>query len=229
MTESNQRTALIAGATGLVGDHCLRFLLNNDRYGKVIALTRRPLSLSHEKLDNRVIDFDNILDGSSDLACDDVFCCLGTTIKQAGSQANFRKVDFDYCLALAKLGLQSGAEHFLLISAVGTSAKSRIFYSRVKGELEQAVEILAYDRCSIFQPSFLVGERDKVRRAESLGIKFALKLSTLLVGPFANYAAIRADDLAAAMVSAALLDTGGEMPRVRRLSYRKIMQLKESL
>lgn len=229
MSESNQRTALIAGATGLVGDHCLSLLLDSDMYGRVVALTRRPLSISHEKLDNRVIDFDNMFADINELSCDDVFCCLGTTIKQAGSQANFRKVDFDYCLALAKLGLQSGAEHFLLISAVGARVNSRIFYSRVKGELERAIEILGYDQYSIFQPSFLVGEREDTRQAESIGIKFALKLSSLLVGPFADYSAIKAVDLAAAMVSTALLDTEGEMSGLRRLKYRRIMQLKESI
>lgn len=119
INESSQRIALIAGATGLVGGHCLLFLLNNDLYVKVIALTWRPLSLYREKLDNRVIGFDDMLNESSELICDDVFCCLGTTIKQAGNRTNFRKVDFDYCLDLAKLGTEGGAEHFLLISVIG--------------------------------------------------------------------------------------------------------------
>jgi len=229
MNKTSQRTALIAGATGLVGGHCLRALLNNDQYGKVIALTRQPLSITHPKLDNQVIDFDELLSGSMELVCDDVFCCLGTTIKQAGSRENFRKVDFAYCLGLAKLSMQGGAEHFLLISAVGASAKSPVFYSRVKGELEQAIEALGFTRYSVFQPSFLAGERKDTRRAEAIGIEYALKLSSLLVGPFANYSVIKAEDLAAAMVSAALVDTESEMPGARRLKYRKIMLLKESL
>ncbi len=228
MNKSGQRTALLAGATGLVGSHCLRLLLNNQNYDKVIALTRRPLTLLHEKLDNRVIDFDNAVDNTLELSCDDVFCCLGTTIKQAGSRDNFRKVDFDYCLDLAKIGIRGGAKHFLLVSAIGASAKSPIFYSRVKGEVEQAIEALAYERFCIFQPSLLVGERKDTRRAEAIGIECALKLSSLLVGPFANYSAIKADDLAAAMVSRALLDPEDTKVATQRLKYRRIMALTDS-
>jgi len=228
MNESSQSIALIAGATGLVGGHCLRLLLDCGRYRKVIALTRQPLSLSHPKLDNRVVDFDDLLNQSGELKCDDVFCCLGTTIKQAGSRENFRKVDFDYCVDLAKLGIQGGARHFLLVSAIGASAKSPIFYSRVKGELEQAIEAQGFARYSVFQPSFLAGERKDTRRAEAIGIEWALKLSSLLVGPFADYSVIKAEELAAAMVSAALVDTEREVPGARRLKYRKIMLLNES-
>jgi len=158
------------------------------------------------------------------IACDDVFCCLGTTIKQAGSQENFRKVDYDYCLSLAMLGKQAGAEHYLLISAIGSSAKSLVFYSRVKGELEQAVSEVGYDRVSIFQPSFLAGLREDTRRAEAAGINLTLKLSTLLVGPFADYSVIKAEDLGAAMVCTALADTQSKEQTAKRLKYRKIMK-----
>jgi len=225
----SQRIALIAGATGLVGGHCLRALLENELYGKVIALTRQPLLIKHPKLDCRVVDFNDLLAASGELQCDDVFCCLGTTIKQAGSRENFRKVDFDYCMDLAKLGIKSGAGHFLLISAIGASAKSPVFYSRVKGELEQAIEALGFARYSVFQPSFLAGERKETRRAEAIGIEWALKLSSLLVGPFADYSVIKAEALAAAMVATALMDTESQVSGTRRLKYRKIMQLKESL
>jgi len=218
-----------------VGGHCLGALLNNDRYGKVIALTRQPLLITHPKLEIRLVDFDELLNGSSEingsteLVCDDVFCCLGTTIKQAGSRDNFRKVDFEYCLGLAKLSRQGGAEHFLLISALGASAKSPIFYSRVKGELERAIETLGFTRYSVFQPSFLAGERKDTRRAEAIGIECALKLSSLLVGPFADCSVIKAEDLGAAMVFTALQNTESEMLGTRRLKYREIMRLHESL
>ncbi|MBL4866491.1 MAG: oxidoreductase [Pseudomonadales bacterium] len=224
MNSSNKRTALIAGASGLVGGHCLQSLLNSPVYEKVIALSRQPLTLTHEKLECLIVDFEQIESETSHLVCDDVFCCLGTTIKKAGSQTNFRKVDFDYCLGLAMVGKRGRAEHFLLISAIGARAKSGIFYSRVKGELEQAIEELGFGRFSVFQPSLLAGERKDTRRAEAIGLKLTAKLSSLLVGPLSDYSVIEAKDLGAAMVSAAQAGVSHEVSGAQRLRYREIMK-----
>ncbi len=135
----DQRKALLAGATGLIGGHVLDLLLADPAYGEVIALVRRPLDVEHDKLTGLVVDFDRLDEMPDPPAADDVFCCLGSTMKKAGSKAAFRKVDHDYVVATARLGLAGGARRFLLVSAVGAGASSRNFYSRVKGEAEDSV------------------------------------------------------------------------------------------
>lgn len=197
------RTALVAGASGLVGGHLLRLLLADGAYARVVTLARRELTVRHPKLEQRVVDF-GTLDAFSDIPrADDVFCCLGTTIKQAGSREAFRKVDHDYVLALARTGLRAGALQFLLVSALGADPASRIFYSRVKGEVEAAVRQLPYPAIQIFRPSFLMGERAEVRLAERVGIPLARALAPLLVGPLRCYRPIHAADVARAMVQIA--------------------------
>jgi uncharacterized protein YbjT (DUF2867 family) len=134
---------------------------------------------------------------------DDVFCCLGTTIKKAGSQAAFRKVDFTYAYEAAQLAVQQGAEHFLLVSSLGADANSSVFYSRVKGELEIAIAALPFAAVSIFQPSLLLGERAEFRFGERLAEPLAKVLSVFLLGPLRKYRAIEAHTVAAAMIHVA--------------------------
>ena len=156
--------------------------------------------MRHPKLEQRVVDF-GALDASADWPpVDDVFCCLGTTIKTAGSQQAFRKVDYDYVLALARAGRRAGAKQFLLVSAIGADPASRIFYSRVKGEVERDIRALPYRGVQILRPSFLMGERKESRLAERLGIPVARVLAPLLVGPLRRYRPIHAADVARAMV-----------------------------
>lgn len=134
-------TALIAGASGLVGGHLVRLLLQEEHYARVIAIGRREVpGLRHPKLEQRVVDFDALEPAAAALPpVRDVFCCLGTTIKHAGSRAAFRRVDHDYVVAVARLGLAAGAAQFLIVSAVDADPASRMFYSRVKGETEAVV------------------------------------------------------------------------------------------
>jgi len=194
------RTALVAGASGLVGGHLLQLLLADDAYARVVTLGRRPLAARHPKLEQRVVDFATI-DALSNLShADDVFCCLGTTIKTAGSQQAFRKVDYDYVLGLARAGQRAGARQFVLVSALGADSASRIFYSRVKGEIEEAVRQLPYQGIQIFRPSFLMGERAAVRLAERVGVPLARAVAPLLVGPLRRYRPVYAADVARAMV-----------------------------
>jgi uncharacterized protein YbjT (DUF2867 family) len=160
------KRALIAGAGGLTGSHLLRLLLASPRYGEVHALTRKPLAIADAKLVVHVIDFDALAQYPSFPAVDDVFCCLGTTIKTAGSQDAFYKVDCTYVVGIARTALARGASHFVVLSAMGASADSRVFYSRVKGEMEVAVSRLGYRGVSIVRPSFLVGERGENRPGE---------------------------------------------------------------
>lgn len=160
------RTALLAGSTGLIGKQLLELLLNDPHYTVVKAISRKPLAIQHAKLQNIVADLDTLTEHHDQLKSDDVFCCLGTTIKQAGSQAAFRKVDYDYPLELARLTKNQGASQFLIITALGSDARSGIFYNRVKGEVEQAIDAVGFDSYHIFRPSLLLGERTEKRAGE---------------------------------------------------------------
>lgn len=159
------RSALLAGSTGLIGNQLLQLLLHDVAYDKVIALSRKPLEVTHPKLENIVLEADQ-LKQHSNLKADDVFCCLGTTIKQAKTKEAFRKVDFDYPLELAKTLHANGAKQFLLVSALGSDRNSSIFYNRVKGEVEAAITAVGYATFHIFKPSLLVGPRKEQRAGE---------------------------------------------------------------
>lgn len=159
------RTALVAGSTGLIGGQLLSLLMEDPYYDKVIALSRKPLALTHAKLQNILVEVDQ-LNQHKDLKAEDVFCCLGTTIKQAKTKEAFRKVDFDYPLALANKAKTNGAKQFLLVSALGSNKNSSIFYNRVKGEVEEAIAAVGYDSFHIFKPSLLVGPRKEQRSGE---------------------------------------------------------------
>lgn len=198
------RTALLAGATGLVGSHVLRQLLADapPHWSRVVTVGRRTTPLQHDKLEQRIMDLD-ALATLGDLRADDVFCCLGTTIKQAGSQDAFRRVDHDYVVALAGAGLRAGATQFLLVSAIGADPASRVFYSRVKGEAEAAVRRLPYRGVQIFQPSLLLGERAEFRVGERIATLLAPVASLVLAGPLRRYRPIQAATVARAMVQIA--------------------------
>ncbi len=135
--------------------------------------------------------------------CDDLFCCLGTTIRKAGSQDAFRRVDHDYPLALARLGKAAGAQQFLMVSALGADARSPVFYSRVKGEAEHDIAAIGLQKAIFMRPSILLGERHEPRPGERAGIFVGQLIAPLLVGPLRKYRPIHADDVAAAMLYAA--------------------------
>jgi uncharacterized protein YbjT (DUF2867 family) len=167
-------SVLILGATGLVGAECVRQFAEAPRFTRVIALARRPLAkTASTRVETHVIDFEQLNDAARHFRVSHVVCALGTTIKKAGTQERFRRVDYDYPVAAARLGLREGARHFLLVSALGATAKSRIFYSRVKGELEDAIRALPYRSVTIVRPSLLLGERAEIRPGESIGKLFA--------------------------------------------------------
>jgi uncharacterized protein YbjT (DUF2867 family) len=219
-----ERIALLAGATGLVGGHCLERLLAEPAYTRVITLGRRPLDRADPKLEQRVVELDRLgTVGVEFPRATDVFCCLGTTMKQAGSEAAFRQVDFTYVVSLAGLALGSGARQFLLVSSLGASPTSRIFYSRVKGETEKAVTALPFEGRQIFRPSILVGERAERRAGESLGIAVMRGTAFAMVGPLRKYRPIAAATVAEAMVRVALRASRGvyiyESDEIERLAY----------
>ena len=199
------KTALIAGATGLVGGFLLKRLLGSPSYDRVIAVTRRSLGISHPKLTEIITDFETLelAIAKSAIHADDAFCALGTTIRKAGSQPAFRRIDFDYVVNFARAAKASGATRFLLVSAIGASAQSTIFYSRVKGEAENAVSELGFEATHIFQPGLILGDRAERRPAEAVMMGAMPFLNPLLIGPTKIYRGIPADTIAAAMVAAA--------------------------
>jgi len=198
-----KRTALLVGATGLVGESLLRLLLADDEYEKVVVLARRRLMLDHPKLEQHHVDFDNLGPFVSLMRAKDVFCCLGTTIKKAGSQEEFRKVDYGYPLRVAEIAVSQDATQFLIVTSIGADPRSRIFYNRVKGDVEWAVIELSFTTTHIFRPSILLGDRRESRQGEKLGIVVMKMLSLFMIGPWRKYHPIKAVTVAEAMVAAA--------------------------
>ena len=196
--------ALIVGATGLVGSNLLSLLLQSDHYNEIHAITRKPLPANSKlkQFTNSGTELEKIPEA---FKIDDVYCCLGTTIKKAGSKEAFSAIDFDYPLNVAKLSLENGASQYLIVTALGSSSKSSIFYNRVKGEVEEALRSLGFKSLKIFQPSMLLGSRNEKRLGEDFGKVLFSILGFLLLGPFKKYKAVEG-----ARVAKALYETGAK-------------------
>ncbi|EMP56183.1 nucleoside-diphosphate-sugar epimerase [Marinobacter santoriniensis NKSG1] len=192
---------MVLGATGLTGHLVVEGLLAREEIESVTVLVRRPLALEHPRLIQHPVDFDSLGDHSELFAVDALICCLGTTIRKAGSQARFREVDYGYPLAAARIGREQGARALILMSAIGASSSSTIFYNRVKGELEDAVRDLGYPYLSIYHPSLLLGDRQEHRKGEKLGQMAMPLINRVLLGPLDKYRAIKAETVASAMVN----------------------------
>mgnify|MGYP001954855040 CR=1 FL=1 len=205
-----RKTALIAGASGLVGSELLQILLKKEVYDRVIAIVRRSLGIKHPKLVEAVCDFDRLdeMEGSL-FEVDDVFCCLGTTIKKAKSKPAMYKIDVEYPLTIARLACEQGARHYLLISAMNANSKSPFFYPKIKGILEEKVQVEPYEAISIFRPSLLLGDRKEFRFGENLAIKMFRAISPLLKDSWKSGMAIEAIAVAQAMYNAAQLSGNG--------------------
>lgn len=197
-------SAIVMGATGLVGRECVRQLAVHPGFERVTALVRRalPPDPAAPGLRTELVDFDRLHARPDVFQASHVFCALGTTIRQAGSQARFREVDFGYPLRVAELALAAGARHFLLVSSLGANAESRTFYLRVKGDLEDAIEALGYRAFSIARPSLLLGDRDEFR----LGEEVAKRLSWAFPR---SYRPVHAGNVAGVLVNSAVDDRPG--------------------
>lgn len=206
----SERHALLVGATGLVGQYVLLQLLADRHWSRVTALTRRPLAQRHPKLVNHVIDFEHLADQRELIQADDLFCCLGTTIKAAGSRAAFEHVDFDYVQILATLAEQAGIPQFLLVSAVGANARSKVFYNHVKGEIEDAVCAMRLRTIHVVRPGLLLGPRREARAGEDLAKKILPPLNPLLLGPLRRYRAVPARVVAQTLLRLARADQPGK-------------------
>lgn len=192
-------TAIIAGASGLVGGCLLRQILGAPEYERVVAVGRRRLDIARPKLEQVTVDFAAMDKVTADLRCDDAYCCLGTTMKEAGSRENFRAVDHAAVLAFAWAARRNGARRFFVVSSLGADPHSRVFYNRVKGETEEALKVLGFQTLAIFRPSLLLGARRKTRVGEKIGAAVMWLAEPLLLGPLRQYRAIEAEVVARAM------------------------------
>jgi uncharacterized protein YbjT (DUF2867 family) len=197
-----RKVALVAGGSGLVGSSLLDALIASPEYSRVFALSRRPLPLDNARLANRIVNFERLDTELKGFVCQDAFCCLGTTIRTAGSEAAFRRVDFDTVLAFARAARTAQAQRLVVVSSVGADPDSANFYLRVKGETERALEALGFASLDILQPSLLLGMRGAERPLE-----FAAKLLMPLANPLLRgtrevYRGIPARTVAQAMIGA---------------------------
>ncbi|CAG7628170.1 hypothetical protein PAESOLCIP111_02992 [Paenibacillus solanacearum] len=206
------RVAIVAGATGLIGREVVNELLARQNYGKVIALVRMPreewdgaciqlqTDYSFESLE---VQLEPYLPGAH------LFCCLGTTIKTAGTRERFKAVDYEYPMRLGRVAESYQASQFAIVTAIGADARSGVFYSRVKGEVEQDLMRLRLPALHLFRPSLLLGSRAEFRLGERAAMGLLLMISPLLAGPLRPYKPIAAERVARAMVRAALSERQG--------------------
>lgn len=200
------KTALIAGATGLVGSFLLDKLLASDRYTNVIGVSRSHMGVNHPKFSNIISDFHQLAQVLAGLKPDDVFCCLGTTMAKARSKEMFYEVDFHFPMSLARTTFGLGAQQYLLVSALGADRDSSIYYNRVKGEVEEAVCKVGFNTVHIFRPSLLLGPREEKRAGEDAA-KWLYKVFSFAI-PL-KYKAISSEKVAEAMLSAARKEQQG--------------------
>lgn len=217
--------AVVAGGTGLTGGFLINELENDSSFDSVVALTRKDRK-NTEKITWKVVDFEDS-EALSEITkgVDVVFCCLGTTIKKAGSQDAFYKVDYEYVINLAKAAKSNNVRQFSIMSSIGADAKSKVFYNRVKGEVEETLRGLGFDELILFQPSLLLGPRSESRFGESMGAFFGKLFSPLLFGKMKNYHPIHVSHIAKAMVAEAKIIED----RNRVLVYRDIMDMSEGV
>ena len=204
------RTAVVLGATGLVGSALVEQLAGDPEVETVVALGRRASGVKSPKVKDATVDLGAPETYREHLAVDCVFSALGTTIKVAGSEAAFRRVDHDYPLAVAQAAAAAGARRYAIVTAVGADAKSGIFYNRVKGELEEALAGLTFPRgLRILHPSLLLGDRRESRPGERVAAVLMRATGPLFAGGLRKYRAIAAADVARALVTAARSDGDG--------------------
>lgn len=196
------KTALVLGATGLVGNTLTQKLLDDSRYSKVKIFVRRKPKIQHAKLETNIVNFDNVDEWKSMLSGDELFSCMGTTIKDAGTKANQYKVDFEYQFSAAKAASENGVSSYVLVSSAGAKKESSNFYLRIKGELEEKICELAFTNIIVFRPSLLLGKREKFRPGEKIASYIFPFITTII--PFVKkYRPINADTVAEAMINKA--------------------------
>ncbi len=220
MADSEPRVALLAGASGLVGGYVLEALLDAPDFARIFAVTRRPLGRENSRLANRIVQFDKLESQLKGQTCHVAFCCLGTTLQQAGSEQAFRQVDFNYVLSFARAAQAARAERFIVVSSIGANPQSKHFYLRVKGEMEAALEGLRFPALDILQPGPLLTFR---RPAEIAALILAPVVNPFLTGTRIGMRGIAPRTVAGAAVGAARSGRRG----VYRYTYPALRALAE--
>jgi uncharacterized protein YbjT (DUF2867 family) len=221
MGDGEGKLAWLAGASGLVGGCALETLLEAPDIRRVLAVSRRPLGREHPRLANRIVQFEHLEAQIRGASCDVALCCLGTTIRQAGSQQSFRALDLDCVLAFARAAKAANARRFVVISSMGADPGARNFYLRTKGEMEQHLVETGFESLDILQPSLLLGWRGEVRPLELAARAFTPLVNPLLRGRYIAYRAIPARTVGAAMLGAIRTGRRG----VQRYTYEGIEAL----
>ncbi len=196
--------ALIFGATGLIGGHLLNLLLSSEQYNSVVSLGRKTLNISHPKLIQKQIDFESLQTYFTDIDVDVVFCCLGTTIKRAGSQDNFKKIDYDYPVLISQIAADLKVPRMVVVSSIGAEPESTNFYLKTKGLMEKHVTASGLKFITFMRPSLLLGDREEFRSGEKIAAIMMKLFGWLMVGPMRPYKAVKALDVAKAMLQASL-------------------------
>jgi uncharacterized protein YbjT (DUF2867 family) len=201
------KIAIVIGATGLVGSHVVQLLLSDERYSTVKVFHRRSTGIVHPKLDEHIIDFEDIESWKENVTGDELYSAMGTTIKKAGSKQAQYKIDVTYPLKVARTAASNAVKKYSLVSSAGADKDSKLFYPRIKGELDDAVSRLSFDRITIMRPSILDGDRQEDRPGERIGLA-AMKLAGKIPG-LKKYRPIPADQVARAMINSLQDDAGG--------------------
>jgi uncharacterized protein YbjT (DUF2867 family) len=203
------KTAIVVGATGLTGSCVLNELLNNPEYGSIIVAARKSFARNNPKLKLKIIEFDKLPGELTGLKANDAFCCLGTTLKKAGSKDAQFSIDHDYVVAFAKACALAGVEKFAVVSSIGANKDSGNFYLKTKGLMEFDIKGMSFKALHIFQPSFLSGDRKEYRLSEKIGGFLIRIFNPLLIGKMKKYRSIQASAVARAMVKQVNTDLFG--------------------
>lgn len=191
--------AVIVGASGLIGSELLQLLLQSQQYDEVLALVRRELPVSHKKLIQLVIDFDQLDQYQNSITGHAIFCCLGSTRSKTPDLSVYRRIDHDYPLQLAEIAKQNKMPHYHLVSAIGANSKSGNFYTKLKGQTEDDIQQVRIPSLHIYQPSLLTGNRKEFRLAEKIATVAMKVINPLLIGSLKKYRSISAQTVAQAM------------------------------
>lgn len=200
---------ILVGASGLIGSHLLQALIKSDEVSEIMLLLRKPLDIADDKVQQLIINFDDLNSYTSEIQGDIIFSCLGTTKALSPNAEVYRKIDLEYPLKLAEIGIKNSVSSFHIISSLGANGKSSNSYLRLKGELEERLKKLPFQSLHIYQPSFLTGTRKDFRFGEKMAIKLFTIIDPLLIGPFRKYRSIKAETVAEVMLKQSLKQVKG--------------------
>ncbi|MET3115572.1 uncharacterized protein YbjT (DUF2867 family) [Pedobacter sp. CG_S7] len=204
-----EKKAILLGASGLIGSNLLQQLLISHNYKEVLVVVRKTLNIQHPKLKQLVVDFDQLNKQANQIEGDVVFCCLGTTRKKTPDKEQYKKIDHQYPIDAAWIAYSNGATQYHLVSALGANVNSKVFYSKLKGEVEKDLKAIPFKAIHIYRPSLLDGHRSENRLAERLMISIMRVINPILIGPLRKYRSINIETVAAAMLKKSLEDTKG--------------------